>query len=202
MEHFDLDYYGRLRDLPNDVIAREFEWRYPERANAATEVCDRHAQEGRGLAIRWLGIDGSTRDVTYTEARATTNRVANMLARHGVGEGDRVFTVTNLFAVPTFLRMLRRRESVLEEEGLALSLRRGGSVGEALDPATLQWAKERLGITVFEFYGQTEHGALRCALSSMSQESRSRRRSGGVSATFPIDRYPTLHHRRIVGTVG
>ncbi len=35
MEHFDLDYYGRLRDLPNDVIAREFEWRYPERANAA-----------------------------------------------------------------------------------------------------------------------------------------------------------------------
>ncbi len=83
MEHFDLDYYGRLRDLPNDVIAREFEWRYPERANAAIEVCDRHAREGRGLAIRWLGIDGSTRDVTYTEARATTNRVANMLARHG-----------------------------------------------------------------------------------------------------------------------
>ena len=348
MEHFDLDYYGRLRDLPNDVIAREFEWRYPERANAAIEVCDRHAQEGRGLAIRWLGIDGSTRDVTYTEARATTNRVANMLARHGVGEGDRVFTVlpripehwlvligcmegrrdhlvsvdhvrrrglrgprprrtaegrrhdreaprprrpcvpggrraarrgrrrrtrgpadrlsgesedftpvirgihdpaflfytsgttgppkgslhstaqfvgglalnavaldvrpddvywptsdmgwvagfiftfsalcqgvpfiavesdfdadlywrilakekvTNLFAVPTFLRMLRRREAILEEEGLTLSLRRGGSVGEALDPATLQWAKERMGITVFEFYGQTEHGAGAC----------------------------------------
>ena len=349
MEHFDLDYYGRLRDLPNDVIAREFEWRYPERANAAIEVCDRHAQEGRGLAIRWLGIDGSTRDVTYTEARATTNRVANMLARHGVEEGDRVFTVlpripehwlvlmgawkvgaitsclsttfaadafavrirdarpkvvvtiakhrdrvapacrevgallvevdddgpeglhdrlsseseeftpiirgihdaaflfytsgttgppkgsvhstaqlvgglalnavaldvrpddvywptpdlgwvagfiltfsalcqgvpflavesdfdadlywlilakeevTNLFAVPTFLRMLRRREAILvEEEGLTLSLRRGGSVGEALDPATLQWAKERLGITVFEWYGQTEHGAGAC----------------------------------------
>ena len=40
-----------------------------------------------------------------------------------------------------------------------IGLFRGGSVGEALDPATLQWAKERLGITVFEFYGQTEHGA-------------------------------------------
>ncbi len=54
MEHFDLDYYGRLRDPPNDVIAREFEWRYPERAptppSKSATATPRRAAAGRSMS--------------------------------------------------------------------------------------------------------------------------------------------------------
>ncbi|HEX4107883.1 MAG TPA: AMP-binding protein [Solirubrobacteraceae bacterium] len=348
MEHFDLDHYGRLRDLPNEVIAREFRWQVPERLNAGIEVCDRHAEAGLGLAMRWMGADGSIRDFSYGDLRAASNRVANLLSNLGVREGDFVFTVlprvpehwivligamkvgavvsclsttfgtdaiavrvadarprvvftnarqrdrvapaaaaagalvievdddgpgglhdrmdaasdeyspllrasadpaflyftsgttgppkgslhgsdqlagglalmatsldlrpddifwptsdlgwvtgvlltfsalcqatpfrtlesdfdaerwwrileceqvTNFFTVPTAYRMLRADEGIVERDGLRFAVRRLGSVGEPLDPATLAWGQERFGAGMFELYGQTEHGGGAC----------------------------------------
>lgn len=57
--------------------------------------------------------------------------------------------VRNAFIPPTALRMMR-------ETRPAVRLRSVGSGGEQLGAATFEWAKERLGLTINEFYGQTE----------------------------------------------
>ena len=62
--------------------------------------------------------------------------------------------VRNTFIPPTALRMLR---NVRNPRGrFALSLRTIGSGGEALGAETLAWGREALGLTINEFYGQTE----------------------------------------------
>jgi acetyl-CoA synthetase len=60
--------------------------------------------------------------------------------------------VRNAFIPPTALRMLR---SVTPPAG-TLRLRSVGSGGEALGAETYDWGKSALGITINEFYGQTE----------------------------------------------
>ncbi|HEY0568550.1 MAG TPA: acyl-CoA synthetase, partial [Xanthobacteraceae bacterium] len=68
-----------------------------------------------------------------------------VLARHGV---------RNVFIPPTALRMMR---SAPHPQGRwDLELRTVGSGGEALGAETLEWGKSALGLTVNEFYGQTE----------------------------------------------
>jgi acetyl-CoA synthetase len=62
--------------------------------------------------------------------------------------------VRNAFIPPTALRLLRPVENPLER--YALKLRTIGSAGESLGRGTYEWARSVLGITVNEFYGQTE----------------------------------------------
>ena len=61
--------------------------------NIAHEAVDRHAAGLRAdhVAIRWLGKDGTRRDIHYSELQALSNRFANVLADLGVDVGDRVF---------------------------------------------------------------------------------------------------------------
>jgi len=63
--------------------------------NIAHEAIDRHVQNGQGekLALRWIGRDDEVRDFTYAALGAAANRFANVLSRHGVGKGDRVFSL-------------------------------------------------------------------------------------------------------------
>jgi acetyl-CoA synthetase len=60
--------------------------------------------------------------------------------------------VRNAFIPPTALRMLRS----VPPPKVALRLRSIGSGGEALGAETLEWGKSALGVTINEFYGQTE----------------------------------------------
>jgi acetyl-CoA synthetase len=60
--------------------------------------------------------------------------------------------VRNAFIPPTALRMLR---SAPRPKG-DVRLRSIGSGGEALGAETLEWGKAALGLTINEFYGQTE----------------------------------------------
>src|SRR5262249_11006735 len=60
--------------------------------------------------------------------------------------------VRNAFIPPTALRMLR---SAGPPKG-AIRLRSVGSGGEALGAETFAWGREVLGLTINEFYGQTE----------------------------------------------
>lgn len=62
--------------------------------------------------------------------------------------------VRNAFIPPTALRLLRPVENPLARYDL--KLRTIGSAGESLGRETYEWAKSTLGITVNEFYGQTE----------------------------------------------
>jgi acetyl-CoA synthetase len=63
--------------------------------NIAHEAVDRHAAGPRAhaVAIRCLGRDGETRDVTYADLAAETSRFANLLERVGLGRGERVFAL-------------------------------------------------------------------------------------------------------------
>ncbi|CDZ31879.1 Acyl-CoA synthetase/AMP-acid ligase [Neorhizobium galegae bv. officinalis] len=62
--------------------------------------------------------------------------------------------VRNAFIPPTALRLLKSVEKPLEKYDL--KLRTIASAGEALGRETYDWAKAALGLTVNEFYGQTE----------------------------------------------
>jgi acetyl-CoA synthetase len=64
--------------------------------NIAHEAVDRHAAGARRdkVAIRWLGLHGEARDLTFADLARGSNRFANVLARLGVGAGDRVYALT------------------------------------------------------------------------------------------------------------
>lgn len=64
------------------------------------------------------------------------------------------FGVRNSFIPPTALKMLRAVEDPVRRFGL--NLRTIGSGGESLGRETLEWGRDVLGLTINEFYGQTE----------------------------------------------
>ncbi|MEM7178807.1 MAG: AMP-binding protein [Pseudomonadota bacterium] len=63
------------------------------------------------------------------------------------------FKLTNVFLPPTALKLMRQ---VPDPQRFALSLRTVGSGGESLGAEMLDWGREAMGLTVNEFYGQTE----------------------------------------------
>ena len=62
--------------------------------------------------------------------------------------------VRNAFIPPTALRIMRTVADPLSRH--SLNLRTVGSGGEALGRETYEWAQKVLGLTINEFYGQTE----------------------------------------------
>jgi acetyl-CoA synthetase len=63
--------------------------------NIAHEAVDRHATGPRRdkVAIRWLGKEGRSRDITFAHLGQLTNQFANVLGRLGVEVGDRVYVL-------------------------------------------------------------------------------------------------------------
>lgn len=64
------------------------------------------------------------------------------------------FGVRNSFIPPTALKMLRSVDDPVRR--FDLKLRTIGSGGESLGRETLEWGQDVLGLTINEFYGQTE----------------------------------------------
>ena len=62
--------------------------------------------------------------------------------------------VRNAFIPPTALRMLKAVPDIARR--FDLSLRTIGSGGESLGRETYEWARSEFGLTINEFYGQTE----------------------------------------------
>ena len=86
--------------------------------------------------------------------------------------------VRNAFIPPTALRMLKTVPDIRRR--FRLSLRSIGSAGEALGRETYDWAAAELGLTVNEFYGQTECNAVlaSCAAIGIS-------RGGAIGKAVP-----------------
>ncbi|MDE3175401.1 MAG: acyl-CoA synthetase [Pseudomonadota bacterium] len=64
------------------------------------------------------------------------------------------FGVRNVFLPPTALKFMRAASG--RDKSLKLSLRSVASGGEPLGAELLNWGREMLGVTINEFYGQTE----------------------------------------------
>jgi acetyl-CoA synthetase len=73
-----------------DIVSK-FRWRIPAYFNIGVEVCDRWAERDPDrLAIVAVDATGRPHEVSYGWLRETSNRLANALAAHGVGPGDRI----------------------------------------------------------------------------------------------------------------
>ena len=73
------------------LFYREFRWQVPAHFNIGIDVCDRWANTDPGrLAILHVHPDGATQPVSYGWLKDTSNRLANVLAAHGITRGDRV----------------------------------------------------------------------------------------------------------------
>ena len=73
-----------------DDLYRRFRWRIPARYNIGVDVCDRHADAGRGTALIHVGADGAVTEHSFADLKRASNRLANVLTAAGLGRGDRV----------------------------------------------------------------------------------------------------------------
>ncbi len=82
--------YRRVLDVSRGIAWPT--WFEGGRLNFADCCVDRHVDEGRGdkPAIVWESDGGETRQLTYRELLREVRRLANVLRRLGVREGDRV----------------------------------------------------------------------------------------------------------------
>ncbi|NIA72333.1 AMP-binding protein [Pelagibius litoralis] len=66
-----------------------FRWQIPERYNVAVDACDKWA-DGDRLALIDLKTDGREQRYSFRDLSRLSNRLANALEAHDVGEGERV----------------------------------------------------------------------------------------------------------------
>jgi acetyl-CoA synthetase len=65
-------------------------WFVGGKINVSVNCLDRHVNAGNGdkIAYHWVGEDGDTRDISYSDLLATTEKFANVLKSLGVESGD------------------------------------------------------------------------------------------------------------------
>ena len=84
---------GRVSSPPRtyEDLRRSFRWGVPERYNIAVDAIDRHAA-ARPDAPALIAEDetGAVSRWTFEDVRRASNRLANVLAGHGLVPGDRV----------------------------------------------------------------------------------------------------------------
>jgi acetyl-CoA synthetase len=73
-----------------EAIRCAFRWQVPERFNIANACCDRWADGSGRLALLHLRTDSALERISFDTLKAESNRLANVLAAHGVRAGDRV----------------------------------------------------------------------------------------------------------------
>jgi acetyl-CoA synthetase len=93
--------------------------------------------------------------------------------------------VRNTFIPPTALRMLKTVPDISKR--FRLDLRTIGSGGESLGRETFEWGREELGLTINEFYGQTE-----CNLVLSSCAALGVSRAGAIGLPVPGHRVAVI----------
>ncbi|WP_274630729.1 AMP-binding protein [Arvimicrobium flavum] len=93
--------------------------------------------------------------------------------------------VRNAFIPPTALRMLKTVPDIPRR--FRLDLRTVGSGGESLGRETFEWARHELGLTINEFYGQTE-----CNLVLSSMGALGLARAGAIGLPVPGHRVAVI----------
>ena len=121
-----------------------------------------------------LGIPVVARRFAKFDAEAAFD----LMARHAV---------RNVFMPPTALRMLRTVEKPAKR--WKLNLRSLASGGESLGAELLQWSREQLGLTINEFYGQTE-----CNMTASSCSTLFDIKPGVIGKPVPGHRVAVIDH--------
>ena len=91
-----LDYGKSCAGFSWDEVRREFAGLPGGKGlNIAHEAVDRHLGGPRQdrLAMRWLGKEGTVRDLTFADLSRESSRFANVLRKLGVAKGERVFVL-------------------------------------------------------------------------------------------------------------
>ncbi|GIP25252.1 acetyl-coenzyme A synthetase [Paenibacillus sp. J23TS9] len=86
------DYEEARSQFQWEEVEKHFSWYTTGKVNMAYEAVDRHVEEGRGDRNALLYSDAS-RDESYTFAdlKEQSDKFGNVLRKHGIGKGDRVF---------------------------------------------------------------------------------------------------------------
>ncbi|MCJ2027914.1 AMP-binding protein [Methylobacterium sp. J-043] len=121
-----------------------------------------HGFPPEGAGLMWTPSDwawaGGLLNVLMPSLRLGMPVVARPLGRFEPETAFRLMAdlhVTHAFLPPTALRMLRSVANPRETFDLS-ALRNIASAGEALGAETFDWARDALGLTIGEAYGQTE----------------------------------------------
>src|SRR3981189_2112953 len=73
-----------------DALCRAFRWQVPAHYNIGADGCDRWAAiEPSRIAIFHVDVHGAVEEISYGALRESSNRLANALAGHGIGGGER-----------------------------------------------------------------------------------------------------------------
>jgi len=85
-----LDWYAEPQRALDDENPPFYKWFEGGTINASYNCLDRHVDAGLGdrVAFKWRGEEGEERDITYAWLLEQTQRAANALKDHGVGQGD------------------------------------------------------------------------------------------------------------------
>ncbi|MGO4375154.1 AMP-binding protein, partial [Paenibacillus sp. MCAF20] len=75
-----------------EQIESQFSWYSTGKVNMGYETIDRHVEQGKGSKIA-LHYSDNDRDESYTyeDLSKQSNRFANVLRKHGITKGERVF---------------------------------------------------------------------------------------------------------------
>jgi acetyl-CoA synthetase len=92
-EHNMADYDEVYGGFDWSEIYAEADWDAPDELNIAHETCDRHAEEdGERDALVHVSESGETTRLTFGELARRSDAFAGALEKHGIDEGDRVFS--------------------------------------------------------------------------------------------------------------
>ena len=80
--------YRLYKPSSYEEMVAAFEWDVPEHYNIAADTVDKHPDDH--LAMVWEDWQGNERRLTFGDFKELSNRIANVLASHGVERGDRV----------------------------------------------------------------------------------------------------------------
>ena len=72
-----------------EQVRAAFQWQVPGRFNIAAAICDRHVG-GNRLALISETAEGTATEMTFEHLQDQSRRLANALAAHGIGRGDRI----------------------------------------------------------------------------------------------------------------
>ena len=78
------DYHQTYRTF-SQVVPQTYNWAY--------QVFDEWGRNSNKVAMVWVGQDGNSREVTFSEMGVRSKRLANALTGMGVKRGERVFTM-------------------------------------------------------------------------------------------------------------